>query len=98
VDMLAYPLHRPMVCDHQMRGHSFLSDAAPSHRTVVGGDAFSRDATQLLHKTLTLVGWNTLHPIRVSLKKERKVFLCASGFLRAFSLPPNFVSVALVLG
>jgi hypothetical protein len=38
------PLHRPMVCGCQMRGHSFLSGAALSHHTTMGGGAFSRGA------------------------------------------------------
>jgi hypothetical protein len=30
---------------------------------------------------LASVGWNLQHPIRVRLKKERNVCLCASGLL-----------------
>jgi hypothetical protein len=37
---LANPLHRPMVCTHQMRGHSFLLGATMSHHTVVGSGTF----------------------------------------------------------
>jgi hypothetical protein len=40
VDVLACPLHRPTVCGRQMRGQSFLSGAAPSHRAIVGGGTF----------------------------------------------------------
>jgi hypothetical protein len=36
---------------------------------------------RLLHKTLASVGWNILHSIRISLKKEGETCLCASGFL-----------------
>jgi hypothetical protein len=56
------------------------------------------DAERLLHETLALVGRNILRLIRVSLKQERKVCLCASGFIRAFSLPLVFVSIVLVPG
>jgi hypothetical protein len=42
-------------------------------------------AESLLHKMLTLVGQNILHPILVSLKKERNVCLSASGLLRVLS-------------
>jgi hypothetical protein len=45
VDGLAYPLHRPMVCDHQTRGLSFLSDATLPHHAAVGSGAFLRAAT-----------------------------------------------------
>jgi hypothetical protein len=48
VDGLACPLHRPTVCDRQMRGQSFLSGAAPSHRTVVGSGAFWGGGVKLL--------------------------------------------------
>jgi hypothetical protein len=44
VDGLAYPLHLPTVCSHQMRGHGFLSGTALSCRTAVGGGAFPGDA------------------------------------------------------
>jgi hypothetical protein len=43
---------------------------------------------RLLHETLASVGQNILRPIRVSLQKERKSCLCASGFLHTFSSPP----------
>jgi hypothetical protein len=36
---------------------------------------------RLLPETLTSVSRNILRPIRISLKKERKTCLCASGFL-----------------
>jgi hypothetical protein len=39
------------------------------------------DAKRLLHETFALIAWDILRLIRVSLKKERKVFLYASGFL-----------------
>jgi hypothetical protein len=41
VDGLAYSLHRPMVCSHQMREQSFLSSVALFNHAVVGDDAFS---------------------------------------------------------
>jgi hypothetical protein len=56
------------------------------------------DAERLLHETLASVGRNILRLILVSLKKERKVCLCASGFLRVPLLPPVFVSAAPVPG
>jgi hypothetical protein len=56
------------------------------------------DAERMLHETLASVGWNILRPIWVSLKKERKVCLCASGFLRVPLFPPIFVSAAPVPG
>jgi hypothetical protein len=40
VDRLAYPLHRHTVYGRQTRGQSFLSGAALSYHTVVGGGAF----------------------------------------------------------
>jgi hypothetical protein len=40
VDGLAYPLHHPMICGCQTRGHGFPSGAALSHRTAVGGGTF----------------------------------------------------------
>jgi hypothetical protein len=40
VDRLACPLHHPMACNRQMRGHDFMSGTALSHHTVVGGGAF----------------------------------------------------------
>jgi hypothetical protein len=43
VDGLACPLHCPMVCNHQTRGHNFLSGAALSRCAAVGGGAFSGD-------------------------------------------------------
>jgi hypothetical protein len=52
VDGLAYPLHRPMVCDHQTRGQSFLSDAALSHHAAVGSGAFLRVATPRLRYSM----------------------------------------------
>jgi hypothetical protein len=52
---------------------------------------------RLLHETLALVGQNILQPIRVSLKKERNVCVCASDFLRVLSSPPIFASTTLVL-
>jgi hypothetical protein len=45
----------------------------------------------LLHKMLASVSRNILCLIRVRLKKERKVCVCASGFLRVLSLPPVFI-------
>jgi hypothetical protein len=39
------------------------------------------NAGRLLHDTLASFGWNILRLIWVSLKKEKKVCLCASGFL-----------------
>jgi hypothetical protein len=57
------------------------------------------DVERLLHKTMALVGQNILCSIRVSLqKKERKVCLCASSFLRVPLLPLVFVSAAPVPG
>jgi hypothetical protein len=44
VDGLAYPLHHLVVYRRQMKGESFLSDAAMSHHAVVGGGAFLRGA------------------------------------------------------
>jgi hypothetical protein len=38
------PLHCPTTCIHQTRRHSFLLGDALSHRTIVGGGTFSRDA------------------------------------------------------
>jgi hypothetical protein len=52
------------------------------------------DAARMLQETLASVGWEILHLIRVSLKKEGKVCLCAIGFLRIPLLPPFFVSTA----
>jgi hypothetical protein len=40
VDRLAYPLHCPIVCDHQTKGQSFLSGVALSHHAAVGGGPF----------------------------------------------------------
>jgi hypothetical protein len=40
VDGLAYALQRPMVYGHQMRGENFLSGAALSHCTILGGGTF----------------------------------------------------------
>jgi hypothetical protein len=34
------PLHHPMTCSRQSRGHSFLPGATLSHHATVGGDAF----------------------------------------------------------
>jgi hypothetical protein len=44
-------------------------------------------AERLLHEMLVSVGRNLLHPIRVSLKKERNVCLCAYGLLRVQASP-----------
>jgi hypothetical protein len=44
VDTLVYPLHRPMTCSHQTRGHVFLLGVALSHHVVVGGGASPGDA------------------------------------------------------
>jgi hypothetical protein len=52
----------------------------------------------LLHRTLASVDCNIQRPIRVSLKKEGKFCMCASGFLHAPSSPLCFVSTAPVLG
>jgi hypothetical protein len=49
---------------------------------------------RLLHETLASVGRDILCLIQISLKKERKVCQCVSGFLRVSSLPPIFVSTA----
>jgi hypothetical protein len=40
------------------------------------------DADRLLHETLASIGRDILRSIWVSLKKERKVCMCAFGFLR----------------
>jgi hypothetical protein len=40
VNGLACPLHRPMACSHQTRGHSFLPSAALSHCAALGDGAF----------------------------------------------------------
>jgi hypothetical protein len=40
VDGLTCYLHYPMVCDHQMRGESFLFGAALSYHVTVGGVTF----------------------------------------------------------
>jgi hypothetical protein len=56
------------------------------------------DAERLLHERLASVGRDILHLIWVSLKKERKVCLCASSFLRVRLVPPVFVFVAPVMG
>jgi hypothetical protein len=55
-------------------------------------------AERLLHAILAPADQNMLRPIRVSLKKEMKNFLRASGFLQALSSPPAFVSSAPILG
>jgi hypothetical protein len=55
------------------------------------------DVERLLHETLALVGRNILRSIQVSLKKERKVCLCTSGFLRVHLLPPVLVSITPVM-
>jgi hypothetical protein len=47
VNGLACPLHRPMSCSHQMRGHGFLPGAILSHRVVVGGGTLLGDAKPL---------------------------------------------------
>jgi hypothetical protein len=47
VDGLAYPLHHPTVCGHQMRVQSFLSGAALDHHAVVGSGAFPGGAKPL---------------------------------------------------
>jgi hypothetical protein len=56
------------------------------------------DVERLLHETLALVSQNILRPIWVSLKKERKVCLCASGFLQVPIFPLVYVSTAPILG
>jgi hypothetical protein len=43
VDGLACSLHHPMVCGHQTRGQSFLSDAVLSRRAIVSDGAFLKD-------------------------------------------------------
>jgi hypothetical protein len=43
-DGLTYPLHRPMACSHQTRGHGFMSSAALSRCAVDGDGAFSGGA------------------------------------------------------
>jgi hypothetical protein len=52
----------------------------------------------LLPKMLASVSWNMMRLIQVSLKKDKKVCLYASGFLRVPSLPPVFFSTAPVPG
>jgi hypothetical protein len=48
VDWTGYvPLHCPTICGHQMRGQSFLSGAAISHRAAVGGGTFLGGAKPL---------------------------------------------------
>jgi hypothetical protein len=44
---LACPLHHPMACGHLTREHSFLSGAALSHHTTVGGGTFLRGVKHL---------------------------------------------------
>jgi hypothetical protein len=44
VDRLACPLHRPMVCSRQMRGHGFLSSITLSRCGAVADGAFPGDA------------------------------------------------------
>jgi hypothetical protein len=53
---------------------------------------------RLLYETLASVHRNTLHPVRVSLKRETKPCLHSHGLLHAFSFLLCFVCVALVLG
>jgi hypothetical protein len=40
VDGLSCPLHHPMACGYQTRGHVYLSGVVLSHRVAVGGGAF----------------------------------------------------------
>jgi hypothetical protein len=40
VDKLAYPLHCPMTCGRQTRGHNSLSSVVFSHRATVDSGAF----------------------------------------------------------
>jgi hypothetical protein len=47
VDGLAYPLHRPTSCSHQMRGHGFLPSVVLSHWAVAGGGALLGDVNPL---------------------------------------------------
>jgi hypothetical protein len=47
MDRLACPLHRSTVWGHQIRGQSFLSSAALSHRAIVGGGAFPKGVKPL---------------------------------------------------
>jgi hypothetical protein len=47
VDGLAGPLHRPMTCSHQTRGHGFLPGAALSRHVAVGGGALLGDTQPL---------------------------------------------------
>jgi hypothetical protein len=47
VDELAYPLHCPMACSRQTRGHGFVSGTAISRHAVVGGGAFLGDVKPL---------------------------------------------------
>jgi hypothetical protein len=41
VDGIACLLHRPTVCNHQTRGHGFLSGTTLSHRATICSGAFS---------------------------------------------------------
>jgi hypothetical protein len=54
------------------------------------------DAEMLLHDTLSSIGQNILHLLWVSLKKDRKVCLCASSSFRVPSLPHVHVYIAFV--
>jgi aldehyde:ferredoxin oxidoreductase len=47
VDELACPLHCPMACNHQTRGHGFVSGTTVSCHAVVGGGAFLGDVKPL---------------------------------------------------
>jgi hypothetical protein len=44
VDGLDWPLHCPIVCSHQMKGHGFMSSATLSCHAAVGGCAVLGDA------------------------------------------------------
>jgi hypothetical protein len=43
VDRLAYPLHRPMTCSHQMRGQGLLSGTVLSSHVAMSGGALLGD-------------------------------------------------------
>jgi hypothetical protein len=53
---------------------------------------------RLLHEALISVDRNTLRLIRVSMKKGRKIFLGAFGFLQNLSSPHVFISTAPIPG
>jgi hypothetical protein len=94
--------HGPGVIRIAPTGFPRLS--APTYRLEVVEDntefACSQVTTMevLLPKMLASVSWNMMRLIQVSLKKDKKVCLYASGFLRVPSLPPVLFSTAPVPG